>query len=164
IDSIRYIANTRETNSSVPALHTRTSPSFPHPSWLPVKAKFTPSTLRTSSTPTSQTALRLSSTPASSSRALIGHPDQSSRITHATKRSDEHNIRSVLEAPSRLDLPHGTLALSPPAPTSLKLSPVPVKREEISLQTLRQSLSLRRVQVKKESRSPSPRILLGLPR
>ncbi|EED83400.1 predicted protein [Postia placenta Mad-698-R] len=42
--------------------------------------------------------------------------------------------------------------------------PNPVKYEEISLHTLRQSLSLRRVQVKKESRSPSPRILLGPPR
>ncbi|EED84325.1 predicted protein [Postia placenta Mad-698-R] len=79
-------------------------------------------------------------------------------------RSDERNIRSVLEAPLHLDPPRGTLALSPPAPASLKLSSIQVKREEISLQTLRQSLSLRRVTVKKESRSPSPRILLGPPR
>ncbi|OSX56584.1 hypothetical protein POSPLADRAFT_1100816, partial [Postia placenta MAD-698-R-SB12] len=50
-------------------------------------------------------------------------------------------------------------------PVSLKLSsPIQIKREEICLQTLRQSQSLRRVRVKKESRSPSPRILLGPPR
>lgn len=142
----------------------RTSPSFPHPTWLSVKAKFTPSTLRTSSTSTSQMALRLSSLPARSSRAQIGHPDRSSRISHVTKQSEERNIRSVLEAPSHLDLPRGTLALSPPAPAFPDRSPVQVKREEISLQTLRQSLSLRKVRVKKESRSPSPRILLGPPR
>ncbi|OSX64595.1 hypothetical protein POSPLADRAFT_1114390, partial [Postia placenta MAD-698-R-SB12] len=164
VDSIRYIANTRETNSSGLGAYQRTSPSSPHPTWLLVKAKFTHSTLRTSSTPTSQTALRLSSTPASSSRAPTEHPDRSSKITHTTKRSDERNIRSVLEAPLHLDLPHGTLALSPLAPAFPKLSPVQVKREEISLQTLRQSLSLRKVRVKKESRSLSPQILLGLPR
>ncbi|EED81425.1 predicted protein [Postia placenta Mad-698-R] len=141
-----------------------TSPSSPPPSWLPVKAKFMPSTLRTSSTSTSQTALRLSSSPASSSRAPIGHLGRSSKITRTTKRSEGPNIRSVPAAPSHLDPPRGTLALSPPVPAFPKLSPVQVKREEISLQTLRQSLSLRRVRVKKESRSPSPRILLGPPR
>ncbi|OSX57323.1 hypothetical protein POSPLADRAFT_1098256, partial [Postia placenta MAD-698-R-SB12] len=164
LDSLPYIANTRETNSSVPALHTCTSPSSPPPSWLPVKAKFTPSILRTSSTSTSQTALRPSSSPASSSRAQIGHPGRSSKISHVTKRSEERNIRSVLEVPSHLDLPRGTLALSPPAPAFPKLSLVQVKREEISLQTLRQSKSLRRVRVKKESRSPSLQILLSPPR
>ncbi|OSX55831.1 hypothetical protein POSPLADRAFT_1101429, partial [Postia placenta MAD-698-R-SB12] len=164
IDSIRYIANTRETNSSVPALHTRTSSSSPHPTWLPAKASFTPSILRTSLTSTSQTVLTPLSSPASSSRAQIGHLDQSTRTIRATKRSKGHNIRSVLEAPLHLDLPRGTLALSPPAPAFPKLSPVPVKYEEISLQTLRQSLSLRRVRVKKESQSPSPRVLLGPPR
>ncbi|EED86058.1 predicted protein [Postia placenta Mad-698-R] len=164
VNSIRYIANTRETNSSVPVLHTRTFPSSPHPTWLPAKAKFTHSTLRTSSMSTSQTALSLPSTVASSSRAQIGHPNRSQKITLATRRSDEHNIRSVPEAPLHLNLPRGTLALSPPAPAFPKLSPDPVKYEEISLQTLRQSLSLRRVQVKKESRSLSPRVLLGPPR
>ncbi|EED83243.1 predicted protein [Postia placenta Mad-698-R] len=122
------------------------------------------STLRISSTSTFQTALRLSSTVASSSRAQIGHPDRSRKITLVTRRSDERNICSVLKAPLHLDPPCSTLALSPPAPASLKLSSIQVKREEISLQTLRQSLSLRRVTVKKESRSPSPRILLGPPR
>ncbi|OSX56915.1 hypothetical protein POSPLADRAFT_1062072 [Postia placenta MAD-698-R-SB12] len=123
------------------------------------------STLRTSSTSTSRTALRLLSTVVSSSRAPTGRPDRSRKITRATRRSDGHNTHSALEAPLHLDLPRGTLALSPLAPASLKLSsPAQVKYEEISLQTLRQSLSLRRVQVKKESRSPSPRILLGPPR
>ncbi|EED83214.1 predicted protein [Postia placenta Mad-698-R] len=172
-----YIANTKGTNSSVPALQwavlvltdawtsTCTFPSSPHPSWLPVKARFMHSTLRTSSTSTSQMALRLSSTVANSSRAPTGHLDRSQKITLTTKRSDERNTRSGLEAPSLPDLPHDILALSPPAPAFLKLSsPVQVKREEISLQTLHQSLSLRRVRVKKESRSPSPRILLGPPR
>ncbi|EED81087.1 predicted protein [Postia placenta Mad-698-R] len=105
-------------------------------------------------------ALRLPSTVASSSRAQIGHPDRSRKITLVTRRSDERNTHSDPEAPSHLDRPRGTLALSPLPPTSLKLSPI--KREEISLQTLRQSL--RRVTVKKESRSPSLRILLGPPR
>ncbi|OSX58546.1 hypothetical protein POSPLADRAFT_1097882, partial [Postia placenta MAD-698-R-SB12] len=165
VDSLLYIANTRETNSSVPALHTRTSPSSPHPTWLPAKAKFTHSTLRTLSTSTSQTALRLSSTIANSSRARTEPPDQSRRTTHATKRSDERNTRSDPEAPLHLDQPRGTLALSPLAPVSLKLSSlIQIKREEISLQILHQSQSLRRVRVKKESRSPSPRILLGPPR
>ncbi|OSX61473.1 hypothetical protein POSPLADRAFT_1057239 [Postia placenta MAD-698-R-SB12] len=114
---------------------------------------------------TSQTVLRLSSTIASSNRARTEHPDRSQRTTRATKRSDERNTRSDPEAPSYLDQPRGTLALSPLAPVSLKLSsPIQIKREEISLQTLRQSQSLRRVRVKKESRSPSPRILLGPPR
>ncbi|OSX59727.1 hypothetical protein POSPLADRAFT_1059030 [Postia placenta MAD-698-R-SB12] len=102
-------------------------------------------------------ALRLSSTVANSSRAPTGHLDRSQKITLTTKRSDERNTRSGLEAPSLPDLPHDILALSPPAPAFLKLSsPVQVKREEISLQTLHQSLSLRRVRVKKESRSPIP--------
>ncbi|EED80181.1 predicted protein [Postia placenta Mad-698-R] len=113
---------------------------------------------------TSQTALRLSSTVVSNSRAQIGHPDRSRKITLVTKQSDERNTCSDPEAPSHPDLPRGTLALSPLPPAFPKLSPSPVKLEEISLQTLRQSLSLRRVQVKKESRSPSLRILLGPPR
>ncbi|OSX61624.1 hypothetical protein POSPLADRAFT_1108555, partial [Postia placenta MAD-698-R-SB12] len=146
-----YIANTKGTNSSVPALHTRTSPSFPHPTWLPVKAKFTLSTLRTSSTSTSQTALRPSSSPASSSRAPIGHSGRSNKITHTTKRSEGPNICSVPAAPMHLNLHPDTPALSPPAPAFPKLSLVQVKRKEISLQTLRQSLSLKRVRVKKES-------------
>ncbi|EED84073.1 predicted protein [Postia placenta Mad-698-R] len=132
--------------------------------WLPAKVKFTHSTLRTLSTSTSQTALSLPSTIANSSRALTGHPNRSRKITRATRRSDEHNIRSALEAPLHLDLPRGTLALSPLPPTFPKLLPSPVEYKEISLQTLHQSLSLRRVRVKKESRSPSPRILLGPPR
>ncbi|EED84749.1 predicted protein [Postia placenta Mad-698-R] len=133
--------------------------------WLPVKAKFTHSTPRISSTSTSQTALRPSSTVASSSRAQIGHPDQLRRTTLVTRRSDERNIRSVLEAPLHLDPPRDTLALSPLPPAFLKLSsPAQVKRKEISLQTLCQSLSLRRMTVKKESWSPSPWILLGPPR
>ncbi|EED83610.1 predicted protein [Postia placenta Mad-698-R] len=111
---------------------------------------------------TSQTALSLPSTVANSSRAQIGHPNRSRKITLATKRSDERNIRSDPETPLHLDRPRGTLALSPLAPASLKLSPI--KYEEISLQTLCQSLSLRRVQVKKESQSPSLRILLSPPR
>ncbi|EED83584.1 predicted protein [Postia placenta Mad-698-R] len=123
----------------------RTSPSFPHPSWLPVKARSTHSTLRISSTSTSQTALSLHSIVASSSRAQTEHPDRSQRTTRATKRSDERNTRSDPEAPSHLDQPHGTLALSPLAPASLKL--LPIKYEEISLQTLRQSLSLRRLRI-----------------
>ncbi|EED84379.1 predicted protein [Postia placenta Mad-698-R] len=114
---------------------------------------------------TSQMALRLSSTVVSSSCAQIGHPDQSRRITLATRQSDGLNTHSVPAAPSHLALPHGILALSPPVLVFLKLSlPVQVKHEKISLQTLHQSLSLRRVRVKKESRSPSPRILLGPPR
>ncbi|KAF9804466.1 hypothetical protein IEO21_09383 [Rhodonia placenta] len=52
--------------------------------------------------------------------------------------------------------------LSPPALASLKLSPVQVKQEiPISLQTLRQSQSLKRVRVKKESRSPSLHFTVG---
>ncbi|EED80709.1 predicted protein [Postia placenta Mad-698-R] len=90
--------------------------------------------------------------------------DYPHRCMHVNPYTDERNTRSDPEAPSHLDLPRGTLALSPLPPASLKLSPSPVKLEEISLQTLRQSQSLRRVQVKKESRSPSPRILLGPPR
>ncbi|EED83980.1 predicted protein [Postia placenta Mad-698-R] len=121
--------------------------------WLPVKAKFTHSTLRTSSTSTSQTVLRLSSSPASSSRAPTEHPDRLSKITHATKRSNERNICSAPAAPSPPNLPHDILALSPPAPAFPKLLPVQVKHEEIFLQTLRQSLSLKRVRVKKESQS-----------
>ncbi|EED85781.1 predicted protein [Postia placenta Mad-698-R] len=114
---------------------------------------------------TSPTGLRLSSIVASSSRAQTGHPDRSRKITLATRPSDGLNTHLDPEAPLHLDLPHGTPALSPPAPDFLKLSsPIQVKREEISLQTLCQSLSLRRVRVKKESRSPSPRILLGPPR
>ncbi|EED83614.1 predicted protein [Postia placenta Mad-698-R] len=111
------------------------------------------------------TALRLSSTVASSSHAQIGHPDQSRRITLVTRQSDGLNTPLAPAAPSHLNPPRGIVALSPPAPDFLKLSsPIQVKREEISLQTLRQSLSLRRVRVKKEFRSPSLRILLGPPR
>ncbi|EED84924.1 predicted protein [Postia placenta Mad-698-R] len=85
-----------------------------------------------------------SSSPASSSRAQIGHPGRSSKITCATRRLEGPNIRSVPAAPSHLDPPRGILALSLPAPAFPKLSPVQVKRKEISLQTLRQSLSLKR--------------------
>ncbi|EED81333.1 predicted protein [Postia placenta Mad-698-R] len=101
--------------------------------------------------------------PRGHSRAQIGHPDRLRRITLATRQSDGLNTPLVPAAPSCLDPPCGILALSPPAPAFLKLSPVQVKYEEIFLQTLCQSLSLRRVQVKKESRSPSPQILLGPP-
>ncbi|OSX63669.1 hypothetical protein POSPLADRAFT_1109932, partial [Postia placenta MAD-698-R-SB12] len=159
-----YIATAQGTNLSAPALHTCTFPSSPHPSWLPVKAKFTLSMLRTSSTSTSQMALRLSSSPASSSRAPIGHPGRSNKITHTTRQSEGPNIRSVPAAPLHLNPPRSILALSPPAPVFPDRLPVQVKREEISLQTLRQSLSLKIVRVKKEFRSPSPRILLGPPR
>ncbi|EED83497.1 predicted protein [Postia placenta Mad-698-R] len=70
------------------------------------------------------------------------------------------NIRSALVALSRHD-PHPNIpALSPPTPAYPDRLPVQVKHEEtlISLQTLRQSQSLRRV---KESQSPSPLFSVG---
>ncbi|EED79748.1 predicted protein [Postia placenta Mad-698-R] len=60
-------------------------------------------------------------------------------------------------------LPDGPETIIIISPVFLNQSLVQVKREEISLQTLHQSLSLKRVRVKKESRSPSLRILLGPP-
>ncbi|KAF9805200.1 hypothetical protein IEO21_09151 [Rhodonia placenta] len=142
---------------------TRTSPSS-LPTWLHVKVLFTPSTPRTSSTSTSLTVLPLSSLPANNNRALIARLDQSSRITSVTRPSEGPNIRSVPAAPTHPALCPGTPALSLPALASLKLSPVQVKQEEIpiSLQTLRQSQSLKKVRVKKESRSPSPLFTVGL--
>ncbi|EED78654.1 predicted protein [Postia placenta Mad-698-R] len=107
-------------------------------------------------------ALILSSSPASNNRAPIERQGRSIKITHITKQSGGLNTRSAPAAISHLDLPRGILALSPPVPASLDQSLVQVKHEEISLQTLRQSQSLKRV--KKESRSPSLQILLGPPR
>ncbi|KAF9818249.1 hypothetical protein IEO21_02877 [Rhodonia placenta] len=98
---------------------TRTSPSSPHPTWLPAKASFTHSTLRTSSTSTSQMVLTPLSSPASNNRAQIRHLDRSTRTIRATKRSKGRNIHSVLKAPSHLNPPRGILALSPPAPVFL---------------------------------------------
>ncbi|EED84806.1 predicted protein [Postia placenta Mad-698-R] len=144
------------------SMHTSLSSS--HPTWLHVKAMFTPSTLRTLLTSTFQMDLRLSSSLASSSCALIGHLNRSTRTIRATRRSKGHNTRLVLKATSHPNPPCGILALSPPAPASLDQSLVQVKREKISLQTLCQSQSLRKVRVKKESWSLSLRILLGPPR
>ena len=93
----------------------------------------------------------------------IARLDQSSKITSDTKPSEGPNIPLAPAAPTPLDPRLGTPALSPPALASLKLSPVLVKQEEIpiSLQTLRQSQSLKRVRVKKESRSPSLHFTVG---
>ncbi|KAF9804461.1 hypothetical protein IEO21_09390 [Rhodonia placenta] len=143
-------------------LHT----SQKHPSWLPVKALFTPLTQRTSLTSTSLTVLPLSSLPANNNRALIARLDRSSRITSDTRPSEGPNIRSAPTVPTPPGPHLDTLALSLPALTSLKLLPVQVKEEEIpiSLQTLCRSQSLKRVQVKKESQSPSLHFLAGLHR
>ncbi|OSX62344.1 hypothetical protein POSPLADRAFT_1143815, partial [Postia placenta MAD-698-R-SB12] len=79
-------------------------------------------------------------------------------------RSEGPNIHSAPIVTSHHDPHPDTPALSLPALASLKLSPIQVKQEEIpiSLQTLHQSQSLKRVRVKKESRSPS--FMVGLHR
>ncbi|KAF9804517.1 hypothetical protein IEO21_09350 [Rhodonia placenta] len=117
-----------------------------------------PSTPRTSSTFTSPKVPPPSSSPVNNSRVQIACRDQSIRTTNVTRPSEGLNIPLAPAAPTHLDPRPGTPALSPPALASLKLSPVQVKKEEIpiSLQTLRQSQSLKRVQVKKESWSPIP--------
>ncbi|KAF9801534.1 hypothetical protein IEO21_10090 [Rhodonia placenta] len=140
-------------------LHT----SQKHPSWLRVKASFTPSTQRTSLTSTSLTVLPLSSSPANNNRALIACLNRLSRITSDTRPSEGLNIHSAPAVPMPPDPHFDTPVLSLPAPASLKLLPVQVKQEEIpiSLQTLRQSQSLKKVQVKKKSRSPSLHSLTG---
>ncbi|KAF9801196.1 hypothetical protein IEO21_10185 [Rhodonia placenta] len=112
---------------------------------------------------TSLTVLPLSSSPARHNRALIACLDRSSRIMSAIRPSEGPNIRSVPAVPTHLDLHPGTPARSLPALAFPKLSPVQVKPKEIpiSLQTLRQSQSLKRVRVKKESRSPSLHFTVG---
>ncbi|KAF9804382.1 hypothetical protein IEO21_09419 [Rhodonia placenta] len=144
-------------------LSTCTFPSF-LPLWLPIKASPMPSTPRTSSTSTSLMVLPPSFSPANSSYAPTRHLDRSRRITNVTKRSEGPNIHSDLVVPSHHDPRPNTPALSLPVLASLKLSPVQVKQEEIpiSLQTLHQSQSLKRVRVKKESRSLSLHFTVGL--
>lgn len=114
-----------------------------------------PSTQRTLSTSTSLMVLLHLSSSVSSSSALTEHLNQLRRIMSTTKPSKGPNIRSALAALLHHDPCPKILALSPPAPAYPNRSPVQVKHKEtpISLQTLRQSQSLRRV--KKESRSPS---------
>ncbi|KAF9797567.1 hypothetical protein IEO21_10857 [Rhodonia placenta] len=104
-----------------------------------------------------------SSSPVNNSHVQIARRDQSNRTTSVTRPSEGPNIRSVPAAPTHPAPRLGTPALSPPALASPKLSPVLVKQEEIpiSLQTLRQSQSLKRVRVKKESRSPSIHFTVG---
>ncbi|KAF9801508.1 hypothetical protein IEO21_10098 [Rhodonia placenta] len=118
-----------------------------------------PLTRRTSSMSTLQTAPLLFSSPASSSHAPTILPDPLRRITNVTRQSEGPNTRLALATPSHPDQPLIIPALSPPASVYPSLSPVQVKREEtpISLQTLRQSQSLRRVN--KELRTPSPSLL-----
>ncbi|KAF9798157.1 hypothetical protein IEO21_10784 [Rhodonia placenta] len=104
-----------------------------------------------------------SSSPVNNSHVQIARRDQSNRTTSVTRPSEGPNIRLVPAAPMH-PAPHpGTPALSLPALASPKLSPVQVKQEEIpiSLQTLWQSQSLKRVRVKKESRSPSIHFTVG---
>ncbi|EED82192.1 predicted protein [Postia placenta Mad-698-R] len=107
--------------------------------------------------------LLLSSSPANNNRALIARLDRSRRITSATRPSEGPNIRSAPAVPTHLDLRPDTPALSLPALAFPKLLPAQVKQEEIpiSLQTLHQSQSLKRVRVKKESRSPSLHFTVG---
>ncbi|OSX56782.1 hypothetical protein POSPLADRAFT_1158867, partial [Postia placenta MAD-698-R-SB12] len=141
-----------------------TFPSSPHPSWLPVKAKFTPSTLRTSSTSTSQMALRLSSSPASSSRAPIGHPDRSNKTTHATRfcdRSEGPNIRSAPAVPTHLNLPCGTLTLSPLAPAFPKLSRVDTASSLAACSIRPVSLALHVSGHRDNFREPSSQLISG---
>ncbi|EED84978.1 predicted protein [Postia placenta Mad-698-R] len=104
---------------------------------------------------TSLTILLLSSSPANSNRALIARPDRLSKIMSDTRPSEGPNTRLAPAVPTHPDPRLNTHVLSLPAPASLKLSPVQVKQEEIpiSLQTLRQSQSLKRVG---QSQPPPP--------
>ncbi|KAF9797105.1 hypothetical protein IEO21_10909 [Rhodonia placenta] len=139
----------------------RTSPSS-LPSWLHVKALFTPSTPRTSSMSTLLKVPLPSSSPVNNSHVQIARRDQLNRTTSVTRPSEGPNIRSVPAAPTHPAPRPGTPALSLLALASPKLSPVQVKKEiPISLQTLQQNQSLKRVRVKKESRSPSIHFTVG---
>ncbi|KAF9800518.1 hypothetical protein IEO21_10344 [Rhodonia placenta] len=101
--------------------------------------------------------------PVSNNRALIARLDPSNKIPGITGPSEGLSTRSAPAAPTHLDPRPGNHALSPLARDSLKLSPLQIKKEEtpISLSTLRQSQSLTRVRVKKESRSPSIHFTVG---
>ncbi|KAF9798325.1 hypothetical protein IEO21_10745 [Rhodonia placenta] len=117
-------------------------------------------------TPSTFTSLRdhlPSSSPVNNNCALIACPDQSNRTPDITEPSEGLNICSVPAVPTHLNPRSGNPAPSPLARASLKLSPIQVKEEEIpiSLQTLRQSQSLTRVRVKKESQSPSIHFTVG---
>ncbi|KAF9795035.1 hypothetical protein IEO21_11133 [Rhodonia placenta] len=159
-------------NSSVPALQWAVLvltdawhahlPFLP-PSWLRVKVLFTPLTLKTLSMSTSLRAHPLSSSAVNNNPVLTARHDQLIRTTSVTRPSEGLNTPLAPAAPTHLDPHPDTPALSPPALASLKLSPVQVKQEEIpiSLQTLRQSQSLKRVRVKEESQSLSLHFTVG---